>query len=282
MDRRPTGVVVLIVAIVAALIGPRILQPGLAGQPFAAPLPEPPQVGACLAVESMAPTVVSCAEPHDLEVTARQGADVRGPREDCDEAAWAYIGRPSVTTVGIWSLELLDTDTARIDAPDGQRAGVRGWSVCVIRPASRTRYLGSVRSLPTVLARPAAYGSCAQGTAGVPTPCNTGHTSEYLGRTGDSISDPNGGDSLNPEPGLPNGVRDNLSEQCTSLAGQLTGNPDPTYAGRLRVDLNIEIYADPMAPGSFTYAASCSLSTADGAMLTDSVVGLGNAALPVA
>ncbi len=286
------GLIVLLLAALASVAVPRILQPGLAGVPAAAPLPPPPAVGTCMAVAERTRTIVPCSHPHHLEITATWPADdptspVRGDRDTCAKAGDEYTGVNADPNAALWSPATIRPDTARIRAPRGERAGQRGWVACTIQPWTYEHYVGSIRATGPGRSRPAAYGSCA--IWGAPATCTKAHDAELLGVTTGFIPDAPGTDVLR-KPAVPDSLIAELTGYCGDLARQLTGAADPTYAGQLEISLLPDAWrgTNDVFEGSTStdypgiyYFGSCLLHAPEG-LLVGSVVGLGDAPVPFA
>lgn len=283
MERRPAGIGVLLFAVFAALVVPQLLKPGVVGRPSAAPLPEPPAIGACVVLSQRSARVVDCAESHDGEVFARWLADdpdrPRDRHSPVCNGITAEVSGDVPPTLDDWQLTVLAADTSLIRAPRSQRAGDRGWSACVLRPANHARYVGSLAEQGS-RHRPAAFGYCFG--ASVAVGCGEPHLTELLATTSGWV--PSQLDEPLQAMTLPSAVQQRLEEECLGVARQLTGNPDPTYGAQLAVQVvgratDTDYGAD--TGGRFRFAATCELAATGGQLLTDSVVGLGVAPLPL-
>jgi hypothetical protein len=288
MNRRWSGGLVLILSAMTILAAPRILNPGIPGHPGAALLPEPPQIGSCMVSTARARSEVPCSAPHDLEITARWLADdpdLQPAARDCGLWAFNYLGHQQAETMGIWATALVGWNTRVIHAPREDSVGTRGWSACSVMPPSLERYTGSVRGLATAADRPAAYGHCADGL-GKPASCTKGHVSESFGTAAGFVAD----GVTSAVDTLPATVISYLSAQCRQLVKTMSGAADPTYGQQLAITIDSVVFRgyDPAAAGSadasqgVLYSSTSQIHTLDDHLLTGSVFGLGDQALPFA
>lgn len=285
MDRRLSGMVVLLLAVCAAVLVPQVLRPGMAGQASAAPLPPPPPIGTCVTLNQRSHTRVDCANPHDGEVFVTWTADdparpVGRHSLACTDELADVMGTEPARLHG-WDLTVVDVATRLIRAPRADRAGDRGWAACLIRPADQTCYTGAVGGLSAdSLRRPGAFGSCASGTLYFPLPCTDPHTVERLGTITGSRPVADATD-LGSD-GLPADLDASLRASCADLARDVTGATDPTFGGRLAVEVvpSGVVAATSPEPAAIAYSADCVVTSGEVA-LTDSVVALGDRPLPV-
>ena len=286
MDRKVAGVLALVLAVGAVLFVPRLINPGLPGTASAAPMPSPPPIGSCVSFVGRPMRVVGCDEPHQGEITAVWAAEdparaVEATSTQCDVANAAYIGIQQPVEMNDWTVAALFWETQLVRAPRTQRIGEYGWQACVLRSPDRAEYAGSVRGLGDLTARPDVFGNCQTGNYEF-TVCSVPHGSELLAYTD--------GVWYDIQTGLPAGSRievihDVLNGGCRTLAETLTGATDPTYGGRLRIEVWIEQVAQQQVTYdqslyATSYRASCQLTAVDGE-LTGSVIGLGDAELPI-
>ena len=282
MDRRLIGVLALLLAAVALLVVRAAENPGLPGSAAPVALPGPPPVGSCLVVDTTV-TVVECAEPHDAEVTAGTTIDDQAPsRSFCDAAAADYL--PPIITGDGWQVPV-DVQTAVLPAPEGQRSADRGWRACTVRPESSERFTGSLRGMTLATFRDDVFGSCPAPSRSDRIPCSAAHPTELLGTTNLAYPDaqPTGAyfGIDNSAAALPDAVGADLDHRCRTLAATLTGNPDPTYGGRLTVRLEVDTVVPTDVPGTLQVCVSCAVDAPPGRWLTASVIGLGTAPLPL-
>ena len=286
MDRKVAGVLALVLAVGAALFVPRLISPGLAGLASAAPMPAPPAVGTCVNTQNRPVRIVACDLPHTGEITATWAAEdparaVEATLDRCDIANAAYTGIEVSTELNGWTVVTPFWETQLVRAPRAQRVGDYGWQACVIRAVDRALYTGSVRNLDDIADRPDAFGNC-QAPDYSFVVCTEPHGSQVLAFTE--------GVWYDLEAGLAPGSRievihDDIKGGCLTVAESLTGSSDPTYAGRLRVEVWVEqvhqqqvTYTDVLYATS--YRASCQLTAVDGELI-GSVVGVGDAELPL-
>lgn len=286
MDRRLSGMVVLLLAVCAVIVGPQILRPGTAGQASAAPLPAPPAVGTCVNLQQRGHTLVDCTEPHDGEVFTTWTADDpqrpvgRHSLACTDELADHFGAEP--TRLHGWDLTIVNVSTRLIRAPRADRLGDRGWAACLIRPYDRSRYTGTVTGLtPDAVQRPGVFGACSSGPLHFQLPCTNPHTIERLGTTAGLLTKAAAVELA--ENGLPPALDARLRAGCHDVVRDVTGNTDPTYGSRLTVDVVRSSLVPAISPSreAVAYSVDCVVTSGEAA-LTDSVVGLGDAALPIA
>ena len=299
MDRRVGGALVLVAALLAALVVPRIVSPATLDGTAVAVAPSPaPVVGECLREEtpsygfttdgqlttSQPLTVVGCDESHAGEVV----------RVEPDLPAVAS-GRPGERLVAMIQL---CTDTTR--TPGVAVAGGRpGWrpdlvvEVSVVAPDARQRDAGQqwvactagVASGP--LDRPfaeldaadldAEHGSCAASAAGttwaaLAVDCTLPHVTETIGRRDLTDASP---------------TEDELTAGCRDLVTRATGRPGLVDDGEVTVAARTFTVVDgvvtevtaPLPPGT-TGWATCGIHTADDRQLTASLRHIGDAPLP--
>ena len=276
----------LLLAVFAAIVVPQVLRPGVDGAPAAAPLPAPPEVGTCMTLAPRSSARVDCDEPHDGEVFVTWTAD--DPQRPtgrhslaCVDELAAYLGPDRPTTVHGWQPTVFNASTRLIRAPRADRLGDRAWAACLIRPANQARYEGTViatgADAPT---RPGVFGDCWSGSLFFELPCTEPHTTEALGTAAGQLIRDEAVDLL-PN-GVPPTLDATLRQNCVLLAVATIGTPDPTFGGQLSVDVVRSGLITPVAeaPDVVGWSVDC-VVRAEGVELVDSVVGLGDGALPV-
>jgi hypothetical protein len=264
--------VLLLVALTVVVSVPRLLTPALVAMPSAVPLPAPPPVGTCLRLDA---AVVPCDGAHAAEVTARWAADAAGrPVGDgdsrCRAAAFEYVDLGLIGSAQVWR-PAFGARSWVVHAPPAQRAGERGWSVCVVGPARAAVSVGSVQAQGRrPLTRPATFGVCVTADA-IIVACDRPHRVEYLS---DAV-----------------GFARSLVEErearrwrtgCTELAATLMDTADPTLGGRVSVEFRT-VAADPrtnLEPPSSLVFALCAVVVTGDRDLTGSLYGLGAGELP--
>ncbi len=306
LARRPAGVAVLLGALILVAVISKVDRPGVRGHALAT-WPEPPPVGSCLVFAADGAQVVSCARPHDLELTRSFAAtdpaatDLRGQTADayhlCHQATTDYIG-PSADSTAVgesgqgWSLPLLSYRIDAIAAPPDQRVGELGWAACTVAPAPPASYLGTIRDAKSEH-RPSAYGTCFSQQWGDfgSVSCAGPHRGEVLATavvpatTGTVVTD----HSSDPAVAA-------LTGQCPELAAAVMETSDPTHGGVLIVTVpsqsavSFEVGGAPTpatGDGTTTSAAhqyvqvSCVIKSIGTNLLTDSMVGWGNRPPPL-
>lgn len=277
--------VVLLIAVVVALVVPQVLRPGVDGQAGAAPLPAPPELGSCVVLAPRSSTPIDCREPHDGEVFVTWTADdpsrpVGRHSLACTDELAAHLGS-GPTTVNGWQPTVFNLSTRLIRAPRGDRVGDRAWAACLLRPANQSRYTGTVFGLPAnATDRPGVFGDCSSGSLYFRLPCTHPHTIERLGTTSGLLPTADAVDLS--AIGVPPALDAALHQNCQALAVDLIGRTDPTFGGRLAVDVVSSSLVPAISPSPTTVAWSvdCIVTSGD-VRLDDSVVGLGANALPV-
>ncbi len=285
MDRRRSGVIVLLCAVVALLVVPRVLRPGIDGTAAAAPLPAPPPIGTCVVLAPRSATPVDCGQPHDGELFVTWTADDPARPRDrhspaCIDALAAYPGAAAPTRLHGWEPTVFTLSTRLIRAPRDQRVGDRAWAGCLLRPGDQSRYDGTVLGLPAgATDRPGAFGACASGSIYFRLPCTQPHTIERLGTMSGSLPR----DEAAPvvADGLPLILADTLRESCRALAVDLLDTADPTHGGQLDVAVvrSSMVPALTQDPDLVAWSVDCIVDSGE-LLLTDSVVGRGDTALP--
>ncbi len=273
----------LLLAVFAAVLVPQALRPGMDGRAVAAPLPAPPAVGTCMVLGPRIATPVDCARPHDGEVFTTWDAD--DPRRPvnrhslaCTDELAASRGDPP--QLHGWQLTVFNVSTRLIRAPRDQRLGDGAWAACVLRPADRSRYEGTAVGLPAdAVERPGAFGDCASGSLYFRLPCTDRHTVERLGTASGTL--PRASAASLGDNGLPADLDAALTASCHDLAGDLTRSGDPTRGGRLTpaVVRSSMVPAISPSPDLVAWSVDCVVDSGE-LELTDSVVGLGDRALP--
>lgn len=307
-SRGLAGIIALGMAMLLLLVVPAVLSSGVPGAASPQPLPAPPEVGSCVLIawpsaavasRSEPLQVVPCTQPHDGEVTmswpsfvAPVASGTAGPNQQpfvvtsgasrltyfqCEGWNADYLGT-AAPLMELWQPSRPVTASALLyDTADGHYDRMH-WSACVITPAiSADRYVGSIRAAGSHPAadRPDAYMYClGRGTYGATeltyVNCAAAHRVEPIGLDTDSQT------SLPAEQAL---------TECRALVAGVTGAPDPTFGGQLTikvqpVGLRAMTEADAYASDD-RHAQDCVVELAGQGSLTGSVVGIGDAALPV-
>ncbi len=316
--RRAIGVAVLILSVVAAAVVARLDGTRVAGRAIAPPGLTAPDVGDCVAsfpdpaqapapgdiargatdptdsviprplpqvgvVEETGVTFSGCTGDHLGEVVAyrrmaaqrQNDADRIADIDWCRSVAGDYRAhlqwRVADAAGGIWQPSTGQRFTAVLSAPFVDPAEPR-WSACLLLPPAGETYRGSYILSLALGPAPAPFGRCLQGSA-EPASCAGPHTSQEFG-TGSE-----------PPPNARHGVA-----SCRELIGAMTGMAELTAGGRLRTELIVASPAgggssaaggaasdDPAASG----ASSCRLSVVGSQVLTASLIGIGDAPVPL-
>ncbi|MBN9609634.1 MAG: hypothetical protein BGO26_12670 [Actinobacteria bacterium 69-20] len=181
--------------------------------------PQPPGVGSCVDLLSGVGgvVVVPCGGPHDAEATKSYSAldpvlaDSPTASLDaaCSDAGRGYLGHEASGATfpggadGGWGWDGtngagvaddavmplgLNYSTFPVGAPQSERAGDRGWAVCVIQPKLAVRYLGSIHGA-TLTDAPDAFRTCwGRGGGNDPVTCAGPHAFEVFGAARGGVS----------------------------------------------------------------------------------------------
>lgn len=300
------GVVVLAVAVGLAVTVPQLLAAPL-GRATRAPLPSPPVVGSCLASANPNSTdspnstgmpesfdgtalltAVACETPHQAEVVATWQADdplvaslwrfsgylnrhatgldrtMGGVTDALVDACWhavqAYVGPSQLAAQ--WYPVQPRVVPALLPAPVGEGSGRWRWLACVVAAGDGGTWEGTLRwQQAQPHPRPATLAvTCSSAeTTGVQR-CDRPHRTEVLGW---------------PDHSRPT-TADDAAASCAAHAVLMTGRADPTYGGRIRIGLQ-EQPAEPVDA-----LPLCVAELVGQGQLIGSLVGIGDAALPVA
>ena len=315
MDRRWGGVLVLVVAIVAALAG-NARTKLVAGHGLTEQLPDPPAVGDCV-LEALSESVLNAfdrtVEIRDfpsarispctgsrygevvavldtgLDYTAPSDGDVWGdpksPANRCSSAVELYLGVPAADDRSSrWSPTASVAVAGLGPGPVLTDAGQR-WVACVVvslaesanDPRGTQRFTGTLQDALETLRLPPQLAQCAPS---LPDPT--------LGSVSMIPCDrPHSAELLGfawsdrPD----NATKSRLAHECPELIGMLTGLADPTAHGRLRVratSMQLPPDAsdtDPDAVGPVYYY--CGVEATSGLLLTGPMLGLDNGPLPI-
>ncbi|MTD15228.1 hypothetical protein GIS00_14895 [Nakamurella sp. YIM 132087] len=304
MERRRSGGLLVLVTLLLALVVARLAAPDVTGSPVAAPFPDPPVVGQCLLQDARAGTVElppeaygDCGTAHFGEVLrvyedgaqvprVAFGASSRPDDEACDPALRGYVAigqlspgndRGNYRTSGYepwWPL--LPGDFALIGPDTLARNAGQHWMACVVLPRAGGPYAGTVAGVYDGGTMPAAYGTCpSDSVIGVRTvPCDGPHRFELFATTGLTyhLDD-----------------AEQLHRSCAAFVGTASGATVPTADGRLTVSVGVVVYdkagyrhpGRPEDVGESPGQAYCGVAAEQGAELTGTLVGLGDAPLPV-
>ncbi|WP_111768137.1 septum formation family protein [Nakamurella deserti] len=300
MDRRISGALLLVLAVLTALVVPRILSPPTVdGRPVVAPPPPAPVVGDCIREEtpsyeftvdgelttSQVLTTVRCDELHAGEVvrvesalplgdgTASPAAAVVELIGQCADSARTPGVVPAATGDG-WRPDLV-VELSVVAPNGGQRAAGQRWVACTAGVATGALDR-SFADLDAADLAPA-QGSCAATAAGVTwsalaVDCTLPHTVETFGRRDLAAEAVTQGE---------------LDRTCRDLIVRASGRPgllddtDVTVAATaFTVVDGIPAVVTAPLPAGVTGWATCAVRTADDRPLVGSLRRLGDAPLP--
>ncbi len=300
MSGRAGGAFVLVLAIVAALLVPRLLHPPTVDGAAAPTAPSPaPVVGDCIREEtpsygfttdgelttSQTLTVVGCDQTHAGEVVRVEpdlppvdGGDRAGTAGEriVEMIRLCTVSTPSPggATADGWRPDLV-IEVSLVAPDDRQRDAGQRWVACTAGVAS-----GPLdRPLTGLDAADLApeHGSCAASAAGttwsaVAVDCTLPHVAETFGRR-DLVDAPT--------------AQDELDRSCRDLVARATGRPGVLDDGELSVAATTFTVVDGVAteessplPSGTAGWSTCGLRTADGRQLTASLRHIGDAPLP--
>lgn len=304
----------LLLVLVAAAVVPNIATKVIAGKPIAAPVPGPPNVGAC--VTSVPPVDLftdsgskylilpvlqygTCVANHYGEITAvlqhlplqknPSASPLEGPGYEllnrCPSASLEYLGLAdpaagNATDPAAW-VPALNANFVFAGPDPRQKAAGQNWGACVLvaNPGTNNAAVSFAGPLQNAVASarlPALFGSCSANLSvlSAPESCSDWHTDQILGQADLTTSDSSPAVRL---------------ATCRNIALRVTGMPDPTAGGRLQVEVFIDrVNADgsrgassgPLAKGETVYG-TCGIHAAGRARLNDSLIGLGTAPVPL-
>ncbi len=314
LTRRAGGLVALVAALLLTLIAPLMLAPDVPGNGSAAALPEPPAIGACVLLEPAGARVrtVPCDQLHDGEVAwaassrsayqslagsyESQWACAADPAAAADSSCrnWAdgYVGTgiaERTNKIGNWQLIPPYWVASIVRGPAADFPERLGWFACVVRPSRNELYLDTVRGDGEELRtrRPGAYATClAPGELAMRSllfsSCGQPHSIEFMATLVVTQAMANAG-RVDAELTI-----EQLRRQCADAVSRMTGNPDPTYGGQLTITMEtisqrgLQVVApDPDAATGQLTLPDCLVEVTGDLVLTDSVIGLGESALPL-
>lgn len=305
MDRRVAGLLLLVVALVAALVVPNIAGKQVRGAALAEVISAPPAVGSCIgaiAPTTSAPgpsnspnadgagsaralpvaTVVPCrgavigeiisVTPTSTSTVSTLGEyDAANP--SCRSKVEGYLGTLATTEIrGVqWSKSIyVNAVSVGPDAHD--RAAGRTWTACVLSAVNQTYpATTSLKSSWTADTLPSVFGLCwaaAVVQRGTPTACTSPHTTQQLGY-GLVASASDSGTSI-----VSAADPDQVVAGCRQLAATVMKVTDPTRGGALSIKV---VSARSGAP-----YVQCAVAVVGSRKLNGSLIGLGTRALPLA
>ncbi len=300
-DRRPAGIITLILALVAVAVLPLIDGRRVGGTPVALTFPPPPQPGDC-AVPPFPEIVGNGGQPVEIPITdlhfgscagliVGEIVSSRGGRasskaqpvrtELCLGSAPGFAGlkvsTQSATLPGVptgdpveW-MPTVGANTYRVVPGDVERAAGHDWVACLSTPTGNRPYLGTLRAAYTTGRLPVQFGLCWAGIDLDAMPalvsCTEPHAAELLA-TG-WIPDR----SVVPLP--------DIEASCMDLAGRMMRTDDPTRRGALTVVLDQVTFDGAFRPTD-PLAVNCFAAASGGAQLTGTVIGLADGPVPLA
>ena len=240
MDKRFVGLVLIALMAIAVIAVPGVLGRHLPGAATPAVHVDPPlEVGNCLApldspqqlntIVDLVP-VVACSDAHSAEViavgwidavdypvrpTVGDAAFTSGPlSQQCDQAAGKFLGWGTKNTLPRIQVSFYTrlTIPGDLEWSLGQR-----WYACELMPGVLDypiTYNGTAQNA-SFRTPPSAFANCSDGPDETPISCNEPHHAEQLTSRYSKSTSSNG--------------------NCTTLAGEIIGTADPTFAGQLAV-----------------------------------------------
>jgi hypothetical protein len=300
MARQSSGLGLVIVVLLAAVMVPAIAGREIAGNAMALSIPAAPHVGDCLlgvaldpvsgAAADPAPRSVPCSSAHDGEVIIQTatvttgdstskvgGGDVPDVAACADTAYW-YLGVHPLDAAGErsallgpwWPAFSADFE-ALIPSPLQLRIG-QSWAACVMT-SPHGLIIGSAAHLFGEPPRASPIALC--------TPRR-----EILLEVAVSCTDPHTTEVLGWRVAAEGTIQTTFVQSCAELARRITGMTDPTAGGALIIAVDLIRGTDGVVrqgwgPGhGGEHQAACTISTASARLLAGSLMGLGNASVP--
>lgn len=304
MNRRAQGTVVLLLAVLIALVLPKLGGTTIPGSPTALSIQGPPVIGSCLLDDALpnsrglGTTVPSrygaCGQAHFGEVVQvlsnaekfpRIGLDPMGSPDpaSCTQVAESYLGIDQVvtrndrgdyrsTSFGPW--QPVSTGRLGVIGPTAlqQELGQR-WIACVTEGSTGVAYTGTVRGAFTGGSLPNSYGICGDTvTPGNSVDCAVAHRAELFASTPVTAS-------------LPSQVQ--LTESCTDFLRYVTGRTDLSAGGRIEVLAIPVFYGGGPNAGQGTSTATapgqafCGIAAVGASKLTSTMFAVGSRPLPL-
>jgi hypothetical protein len=297
VERRVAGLVLLLLALIAAIAVPVLVGKPIAGVPVAAAIDEPPAVGSCVGEISYpdpaaagrsgsrqlpVATVVKCAgdvSGEIISVTPRRRSPAVSTLGEYDQAnpscrdqVEKYLGTTATTVIGgvEWNLNI-DVDVTTVGPSAHDLAAGRTWSACVLSASNQIYPATPLRGSWSTGTLPDAFGLCwAENLVqrGVPTNCTSPHRTQQIGygfvaETSDS------GTGI-----VSSATPDEIVAGCRSLAATVMKVADPTRGGALAVRVVDDASGAPYV--------QCAVAVVGDRKLTGSLIGIGNRPLPLA
>lgn len=305
MGRRAQGIVVLGLAVLVALVVPRLAGTPIGGTPAALSIQGPPAIGSCVLHEPMpdgrplgsaAPRYGGCGQAHFGEVVQVLSNADSFPRiglnpmsspdpAGCTGVADSYLGVDQVSirndrgdfrsiSFGPW--QLLSVGRVGVIEPTAlQRELGQTWIACVTEGNLGAPYTGTVRGAFTGGSLPNSYAICSDHVASGPAvACAARHRAEVFGSTPVAAALP------------PESV---LTSSCNELLQYVSGRTDLSAGGRLEVQAvpvyyGVSSHTNPGQSDSVDTEpgqAFCGIAATGTSMLTSTLFAVGDRPLPL-
>jgi len=300
MDRRLAGLGVLILVVVAATVVPGLSGRRVAGSAVPKAFPDPPAVGDC-AVSAPSRQGGSFGEPSDLEVTAVTWGPCTGPivgevvavqpadddpmspgedwPDSCYRGAAAFAGLdmsgPYPTLAGApptdpvaWA-PAIGANVQRVRPDDEARRAGQSWQACLVTPAERGSYRGTLEKAFVSGQVPEEFGLCWNGTdleqQGDLIACREPHLAQLL-----ALGDATDRSLMS---------LDELQSACRAVATLVMRTDRPVQAGELATVLDV---VDDGAGSDAPLTAGCFATAVGSRQLGGSLIGLDDRPVPFA
>jgi hypothetical protein len=300
---RWAGAVLLAAALIALLIVPGLLNPGIGGQASPLAAPEPPAVGTCLLVAPRSQAQVDCGERHNFEIiqtwVAGTGPAQNKPAgvfdipfggrrlfnfgvDECAPFIESYLGAAPTAATGLWAQVPPQVTAQLVLAPAAESLGALRWSACALSSTRQQVYIGTLHdamtSTPATL--PSQFQTCVLLSFSSQTSsCDGRHRIELLGQFQPTAEMIAAGTALTGY------TAEQIQASCMAFAAAVIGAPDPTYGGLLRVTAGPVFGPDELTTDdgiSRLEYPDCYVEVAGRAgVLSSTVVGLAGGQLPL-
>jgi len=300
MDRRLAGLAVLVLVVVAATVVPGLSGRRVAGSAVPKSFPDPPAIGDC-AVSVPTREGGNFGEPFDLDVTAVGWGPCSGPiagevvavqlsdnttvspgddwPDTCFRGASAFAGLdvsgPYPTLAGAPSTDpvtwapAVAANIQRVHPDDEERRAGRSWLACLVTPAIRGSYRGTLEQAFVSGQLPEEFGVCWNGAdleqSGDLIPCGEPHSAQLL-----AIGDASDRSLVS---------LDELQSACRAVATLVMRTDRPVEVGELATVIDV---ADDGASADAPLTAGCFATAAGSRQLGGSLIGLDDRPVPFA
>jgi hypothetical protein len=305
MDRRFSGFLALVVAMLALGVVPNVLGRSTAGTPQAEVIADPPAVGQCvtaiadstsqdqrsggsvvvaapwsLPVASIAPRCAGkvIGEVISVRTTTRAPSistleEYYRSNPDCRSQVEAYLGTKAETTImGVEWRKSLFVDAVTVGPNAHDKAAGRTWTACVLSTVGQWYQAPApLRSSWATRRLPDAFGLCWAAEIvpyGLLAPCSSPHTTQQLA---DGFVEGPSDSSTSIVSAAPSSA---VLSGCRQVAASIMGVTDPTMGNRLTV----KVVSDPVG-GPYV---RCAVRVTGDRKLVGSIIGLGTKRLPLA